>query len=171
MELEVTNGGYLVINNYDNGLSDGRTDTDYYDGSTRSHTASITFDFVRPVHCAVESGCADDMLDVGVPYRSSVSVWVWLIRCSCFWAISYLCFTYNMLMMGDPSVYYRSCVCVCTWFILFGELIFIYFVFCCYRWIRWGSGKGWLWMTFRKYFYLMYWRLVCKYIEYFPQSP
>ena len=66
-----TNGGNLVVKNYDLSGSSFSPETKYYTGLTLNHTASYVFDFDPPYHCL--TSCTSNPLDVSVSYTREVS--------------------------------------------------------------------------------------------------
>ena len=69
-EAATSNGGYVLINNYESGGIDAAK---YYFGQTTTHKAELVIDVVKPFHCSVESTCTDSMLDRGPAVTKSVS--------------------------------------------------------------------------------------------------
>ncbi|XP_078589451.1 uncharacterized protein LOC144869806 [Branchiostoma floridae x Branchiostoma japonicum] len=60
-----TNGGYVIIRNYDGTSNYTLNPKVYFSGQEISHTAYFTLDLESPYHCSVSSDCTDNMLDRG----------------------------------------------------------------------------------------------------------
>ncbi|CAH1242631.1 Hypp6913 [Branchiostoma lanceolatum] len=69
-KAKATNGGYVIISNYDSGTAT-LNPRQYYQGSEVIHTAHFTYDLRDPVHCSIASSCSSKLIEIGPQYTKN----------------------------------------------------------------------------------------------------